>query len=476
MVTTSGPAVATRDLAIGIVRVSEQGERDDDSFHSPEQQAERIRSACEQKGLTLLRIEEPEIDVSGGLPLGRRPGLAAAVRAIERGEAGVVVAAYFDRLFRSLATQEECVRRVEAAGGRVVALDTGDITGASAGQWLSGTLLGAVSEYVSRSARERSTAGQERAIAAGKVPWPRVTTGYRRNDDGTWRVEPAEAELVARAFAMRRGGATIERVRALLRENGIQISYHGTMTLLASRTVLGEVNFRGWVNPAAFPAIVDRDVFEAVQKMVVPRGPQPRSDRLLARLGVLRCASCGARMVVATSNMSQYYIYRCPPTGDCAARASVPALTVEREVAQAVRAALADVEGRASAQAEARQAEVALAAAQAALDSAVRTLAGAGVLDEPAALERLSQLREARDAARAHLDRIDLGPELTVSAADDWERLTLDERRALVRIVVRRVEVTKGRGPGRIAIRLFGQQPPGGSVQDPPRGGDHALR
>jgi len=30
--------------------------------------------------------------------------------------------------------------------------------------------------------------------------------------------------------------------------------------------------------------------------MVVPRGPKPKSDRLLARLGVLRCGSCGSRL------------------------------------------------------------------------------------------------------------------------------------------------------------------------------------
>ena len=47
-------------------------------------------------------LEVARSSVSGGKSLDQRPGLSAAVAAIEAGEADVVAAAYFDRLFRSL--------------------------------------------------------------------------------------------------------------------------------------------------------------------------------------------------------------------------------------------------------------------------------------------------------------------------------------------------------------------------------------
>ena len=99
--------------AIGIVRVSQTAGRNGERFVSPDEQRERIEAVCERDKLELLAVHD-ELDVSGGKPLEQRPGLSAAVTAIENGQADVVAAAYFDRLFRSLATQAEVVERVES--------------------------------------------------------------------------------------------------------------------------------------------------------------------------------------------------------------------------------------------------------------------------------------------------------------------------------------------------------------------------
>lgn len=125
--------------------------REGESFASPGQQRDRIHAACERDGLVLLDVME-ELDVSGGSPLDARPGLSRAVAAVE---ADVIVAAYFDRLVRSLRVQDELVTRVESAGGQVLAIDVRRVTNGSAGQWLSGTMLGAVAEYTRRSAAEK---------------------------------------------------------------------------------------------------------------------------------------------------------------------------------------------------------------------------------------------------------------------------------------------------------------------------------
>lgn len=436
------------------MRVSQTKGREGESFVSPADQRARILAACERDGLRLVDVVD-ELDVSGGTPLDERPGLGPAVRAVESGEADVIAAVYFDRLFRSLAVQAEVVDRVERAGGRVLAVDVGRVTNGSAAQWLSGTMLGAVSEYARRTAAERSAEAQRRAVERGVVPWPKVPPGYVRGEHGALIPDPATAPAVAEAFRMRADGAPVRAVRDYLRSQGIDRSFHGVTALLRSRVVLGEIHFGELVNLDAHEPIVDRDVWQAVQRVTVSRGRRAKSDRLLARLGVLRCGTCGARMVVGTSNRSNYWIYRCPPNGACSKRTTVSAELVEGVVVDAVREALADVEGRASAENNARSAEAALERAQAELDAAIRVLSD--FADEPAAIERLGRLRAARDEARDRAERLGgAGATVTVTAAD-WDRLSREEQRALIRATVEQVTIASGRGRERITVELFGQ-------------------
>lgn len=181
---------------------------------------------------------------------------------------------------------------------------------------------------------------------------------------------------------MRADGASINEVRAYLKANGIDRSFHGVQSLLKSRVVLGEINFVGekvkLVNREAHEPIVDMETWQRVQRLVVARGRKAKSDRLLARLRVLRCATCGAPMAVGNSS-SAYPTYRCSPTSDCPERMAISAEIAERVVTERVRAALADVHGHASAETNIHQAEQALEHAQSAL-GAIRAFDG---FDEP---------------------------------------------------------------------------------------------
>ena len=99
-----------------------------------------------------------------------------------------------------------------------------------------------------------------------------------------------------------------------------------------------------------------------------------------------------------------------------------------------------------------RNAEQELAGAQDALDAAVRAFDGLG--DELAVREQLAELRQARDDARERLDQLGgAGPEVRINADTDWDRLTLDEQRALIRATVARATVGPGRGAERIEIQ-----------------------
>lgn len=75
--------------AVGVVRVSRVGRRTGESFVSPREQRDRIARACTQEGHELVEVFE-ELDVSGGKSLDGRPGLLAAVSAVESGHAEIV--------------------------------------------------------------------------------------------------------------------------------------------------------------------------------------------------------------------------------------------------------------------------------------------------------------------------------------------------------------------------------------------------
>jgi DNA invertase Pin-like site-specific DNA recombinase len=421
---------------------------------SPSEQRQRIEAACEREGFRLLETLE-ELDVSGGTALAARPKLSQAVALIEAAQADVIVVAYFDRLVRSLAVQRELLERVEAAGGTILAVDVGEVRADTASRWLSSTMLGAISEHQRRVTAERTAEGKRRSVIRGVAPFPNLPPGLRRGKDKTIEHDPRKAAVIAEAVRMRAGGETIDGIRSYLREHGIRRSYHGTQALLGSRMLLGELHFGDLHNLDAFHPIIDAETWQRAQRMSVPRGRRPRSERLLARLGVLRCGTCGARMVVGTSQ-GRWSFYRCPPIGDCPKRMNISAEVAESTVVEAVKELLAGIEGRASIEGGVSEAADELARRQDALDKAIRTFAG--LEEEQAARERLQELRDARDQARdLHDDLLAASaPAITVRAGD-WDLLTLEERRALIRAVIDRAVVGPGRGAERITVEPRGE-------------------
>jgi hypothetical protein len=317
-------------------------------------------------------------------------------------------------------------------------------------------------EYQRRIIKEKSKAAQTRAMEAGR--WPVILIpGLRRSVVGVGadgapvhglpELDPDICEIVREAFRIRAREEPIHVVRSYLCEHGIDRSYHGTSTLLSSRQAVGELRFGEHFLKLDEPHLIDAATFDRVQRMVVSRGRRPKSERLLARLGVLRCDNCGARMVVGSSNNSGYWIYRCPPTGDCERRVTISAEIAEGTIAQYVKDFMLDETGKSSLQSDAQRAATDLEQAHSALDGAIRAFSGLDT--EPAAIERLADLTAARNEARDRYERLSasLDAQTLTVGMDDWDTLSLAVRRKLVRLVIRQARVsTEGRGADRIAI------------------------
>ncbi len=438
--------------AVGVVRVSRLG----DDPVSPSEQAERIQQACARDDLTLVTTLD-ETNVSGGAPLERRHGLRRAVELVESGQADVVVVAYFDRLVRSLAVQREVVERIEQAGGAIVAVDVGEVRSDTASRWLSSTMLGMVAEYHRRVTAERTSEAKRRAIADGRPTFPNIPPGLHQRKDGRLEPHPTEATIVRDAFDLRASGATVREVREFLRENGIERSFHGVQAMLTSRMYLGELRFGDLVNEDAHPAIVELATWQKVQRMRSTRGRRPKSERLLARLGVLHCATCGGRMAVGSTdqNGKRHSMYRCSPVGDCPRRMAISATIAEEVVREAVYERTDEIRESASIEDEVAEAERRADVEQEALGKLIRVFASAGITDEGEAGEELRAQRERRDEAVEHAERLrkTLPPTRTAGARD----MDDVELRDLIRALRTRAIVAPGRGRDRITVEFLSE-------------------
>lgn len=427
--------------AIGIVRVSATDGRDGDSFASPQIQAERIRN---MDGLNIIAIHD-ELDVSGGKPLAKRDGLRQAVESIEHGEAEVLVAAYFDRLFRSLKVQAEVVERVEKAGGRVIALDVGQVSSDSAAQWLSGTMIGAVSEYYRRSIGERIWESDARAIANGKPPFPRIPLGYTRGTNGV--LDPdSNRHHAQHAFQMRASGKSWQAIQTYLADHGHTYTVAGIRAMLANRIYLGELKFGKLHNPNAHPGIIDAALFEQVQATVSHRGPAPKSDLLLSRLRILECGHCHGPMGPAQWKDHRGLLhkrYRCIAPG--AGHASIDSSVVDPMVYNAAKLTAANRDAWAASNETLAELQADLERERVAYDGLLRKVLATDSENEPAAIEALAEQKAKRANAAALLAAHGPTDGIPFPAGFTFETATRDELRALIRDTILSVRITVGR-------------------------------
>jgi hypothetical protein len=214
--------------------------------------------------------------------------------------------------------QRSVIAQIEAAGGEFWTVSNGRVSHETADGELVANMQGSVNHFQRRYAREKSWLAVEVAIEECKVPWPVTRPGYLRDSNSRLTPDPELGPVIGRAFELRDGRATIAQVRSFLADNGIRLTYAPVMKLLSDRIYLGEIHFGSHTpNLRAHKAIVDRDLFDRVQGLKLPRGRIAKSSRLLARLGVLLCCGCEGRMVAARQTQNGR-VYGSPTTPTCA--------------------------------------------------------------------------------------------------------------------------------------------------------------
>lgn len=443
-------------LAAGGIRISELAGRGRNGkrLRSDTDQRTKLEALCDDFKLTLDYVFE-EFDTSGRLPLAKRPKLLAALQQVEHGELKAIVFPYRDRSDRSIAVMTEVVERVDRAGGLLIAGGS-VLTHRTADGWARSVLESFSNEMPSRLAQEKVRAAHVQAIGDGIPPYAPVPGYLKDLTTGRFVTDKPLVPVIREAFRMRDRSQSINTIRRFLAEHGIKRSYSGVESMLQSRAylglvVFGDLAYRGpGIDPAdsthepvrAHPAIIRASVWQRVQDRKATRGRPSQSDRLLARQGVLVCGTCGSRMTATRSH--GYAFYRCQHNAspDCKARATVAADRVEQLVVAKLKAhrELSQLRGVASADLG-EQLHQAAREAKADLEAAVDAFQGVEGLG--AAKRRIAALSGRWNAAEQEACRYGSREQARAATRriDDWDRLTLDGRQAIIRAVIDRVVV-----------------------------------
>jgi site-specific DNA recombinase len=256
----------------------------DQEFNSLDAQHEAsdayIRSQAHD-GWTMVGTRYDDGGYSGGST--ERPALQRLLADIRDRRIDVVVVYKVDRLTRSLADFAKLVELFDAHGVSFVSVTQQFNTTTSMGRLTLNVLLSFAQferEVTGERIRDKIGASKRRGLWVGGM----VPLGYVSRDKNLV-VEDEEAERVRTIFRRYldvgsiglllgdlRGRGIVTKIRHLSdgrTVGGIPFTRGPLAYLLRNRFYIGEVDFKGEICPAEHPPILDRDLFEAVQRRLV---------------------------------------------------------------------------------------------------------------------------------------------------------------------------------------------------------------
>src|SRR5919109_1421838 len=262
-----------------------------------------------------------------------RPGLRKLRDLVNSKAISAVIVYDPDRLSRNLGHQLLLAEEFERASVKLLIVSQPMEQGPEG--WLFFQIRGALAEYERAKTLERTSRGEIARAKAGHPPGGQVPLGYRAIREphaGRWEIEPEEAALVGRIFAMCIGDMTLRGIARQLTAEGVPTKFDrdpkggGRKTTRAGVWSIGSIfhtpNYQGYTGRAFYgkynatrqtrkrppkahwieiriPAIIEDAVFAAAQQQLEDNRARARRHRKREYLltgGRLRCGQCGRTM------------------------------------------------------------------------------------------------------------------------------------------------------------------------------------
>jgi DNA invertase Pin-like site-specific DNA recombinase len=354
-------AGAAKQVRCGIyTRVSDdQGlEQDFNSLHAQYEASQAYIRSQAHAGWTLIRSKYDDGGFSGGNT--ERPALQRLLEDVRSGKVDIIVVYKVDRLTRSLADFAKLVELFDQNCVSFVSVTQQFNTTTSMGRLTLNVLLSFAQferEVTSERIRDKIAASKRKGLWVGGM----APLGYDTKDRKI-SANRAEAERVRTIFRSYHRLGSLGLLMAELRAKGIVTKVRTLKTgetvggipftrgplahLLRNRFYIGEVSFKGEVLAGEQPAIIDRDLFEAVQVKLSAQVTSHKASRaksealLLGRIYDDRGHRMSPSHVRKRGIKYRYYISSALLQGrpkQAGAVSRVPAKQIEDLVATAVR-------------------------------------------------------------------------------------------------------------------------------------------
>lgn len=424
------------------------------------------RALAERNGWEVVAVLVDN-DISAFQGRKKRPAYEQLLEQIVAGVVDVVVAWHTDRLHRSL---RELLAYIDACKPSDVATHTvaaGPVDLSTASGRMMAKMLGAIAEHESEHKAERIRRAQLQKSEAGLWIGGTRPFGWQISPSGIATIDEREGAVIRDACRRVLEGVSLGSIIRDLNEAGITTTVGKPWTYATLRQVLsrprnaGLITYGGdVVNSTAWPGIVDEGTWRSVVALLNdPARRRSTSNRVKWLMAGLARCECGEPVRSATTKRrdgTYAAIYRCRARGD--GHVGRRAEEVDRLVTEIVVGRLQQPDIReklvahgrtddANLRAEAdllraRLAEAADMYANAEVTRAQLQQINQQLNDRLAAIEGQMQVRTA-DASLAPF----LGS--TGDAADVWDALGIEQRRAVVRALVDVTLLRTDRAQGR---------------------------
>jgi DNA invertase Pin-like site-specific DNA recombinase len=300
----------------------------DQAFNSLDAQYDACRAYIRSQahaGWTLIKARYDDGGFSGGST--DRPALQRLMTDLQAGRINVVVVYKVDRLTRSLADFAKLVELFDAHQASFVSVTQQFNTTTSMGRLTLNVLLSFAQferEVTAERIRDKIAASKRKGLWVGGT----VPLGYKL-EDGKLVIEADEAKVVRLIFERYLKLGSVNRLVRDLDEKGLKSKVRHLSTgvtsggvpftqgplfyILRNRFYVGEINFKGEILPGPQPALLDRELFDAVQAKLTEQWSHRTTKRIRSQAPLcgLLYDDAGNEMIAthATKNRVRYRYY-----------------------------------------------------------------------------------------------------------------------------------------------------------------------
>lgn len=433
---------------------------------SLELQEAACRRHCEERGYSVVSVES-DPGISGRTF--NRPAVKRVMEAVEDRQVDVVILWKWSRLSRSRHDWAIAADRVDVAGGRIESA-TEDIDVSTSHGRLARGMMVEFAAFESERIGDQWKEAQQRRVSMGLPANGKPRFGYRRHGEG-FEPDPETGPVLADLYRRYISGESFYALVKTLNDNSIDtVAGYGTsgggwsqrslQRVLDSGFGAGLIRSHEEHFPGVHEAVIAddewKDYLAARDRRRVHRGSE-RSTYMLS--GMVRC-ECGSSMVAGQFGWKRVPKFRCKAAAEKRVHDGgyVTAAVLDVAVKEWLAGIVSDLSEAATVEAglQSKRDQAAanlskLGASLTRTEQAITRLTvsfAEGVLDLEAYRSATKDLKQKRDGLTAAMKSVEserrsipVSVEVVQALLDDWDIIGVEQRREMLRGLVRHVVV-----------------------------------